>query len=317
MGKKLLVHLKNEVDSFSIKPRHLERISSALPGIDVLEVSGKEEFNASLPEVDWLLTWQFRVEMYGKLPKLKAVFTPAAGKDWVPPDPSGRVLNFYGRFHGRIMRESLLAMMLCFNRHLERCLENRDNKIWDRSYLDGSSLLFGQRALIVGYGAIGRQMAELLRAFGMRIVGVKRNIAGFEQDPHAERVITFADMEEELSRADHVVLMLPGSPETENLFSERHFSLMKPGAFLYNFGRGNCYCEEHLIEALQNGSLAGAGLDVFRSEPLPVASSLWSLPNVLIMPHASAICREYLDLYVEEFILVARDIWKETQTMGL
>ena len=317
MGKKLLIYLKHEVGSFSIKPRHLKRISSAFPGIDILEVSGKEEFNASLPEADWILTWQFRVKMYGKLPKLEAVFTPAAGKDWLPPDPSGRVINFYGRFHGRIMRESLLAMMLFFNRRLDICQENRNNKVWDRSYLDGSSLLCGQRALIVGYGAIGRQMAELLRAFGMRVVAVKRNIAGFERDPHAERVITFADMDEELSRADHVVLMLPGSAETENLFSKRHFFMMKPGAFLYNLGRGNCYCEEHLVDALQNGPLAGAGLDVFRQEPLPLASSLWNLPNVLIMPHASAICSEYLNLYSEEFISVARDLWRETQALKL
>ncbi|NVN89390.1 MAG: D-2-hydroxyacid dehydrogenase [Desulfuromonadales bacterium] len=311
LQKKLLVQLKSDVDSFSVKPRHLERIRQAFPGIDLVESTGKEVFRTHLTDADWLLTWQLRPELYQQAPRLDAVFTPAAGKDWVPPDPSGRIRNFYGHFHGRIMRESLLAMMLYFNRRLGRCLENQRTSLWDRNALDGSSGLFSQQVLMVGYGAIGRQMAELLKAFGARIVGVKRSLAGFEDDPLAERVVTFDSLEQELPLADHVVLMLPGGSATENLFTERHFGLMKPGSNLYNLGRGNCYREEDLVSSLCNGTLAGAGLDVFRQEPLPPDSLLWGQPNVLIMPHASAICREYLDLYVEEWIETVKEIWGE------
>jgi phosphoglycerate dehydrogenase-like enzyme len=311
LQKKLLVQLKSDVESFSVQPRHLERIRRAFPGINLVEATGKQEFLIHLVDADWLLTWRFRSELYGQASKLEAVFTPAAGKDWVPPDPSGRVRNFYGHFHGRIMRESLLAMVLYFNRRLGRCLENQRSALWDRTVLDGSSGLFNQQVLIVGYGAIGRQLAELLKAFGARIIGVKRNVVGFGDDPLAERVVTFDSLDDELPLADHVALMLPGGPATENLFTERHFSLMKPGSHLYNLGRGNCYQEENLVESLQNGPLAGAGLDVFRQEPLPPDSPLWGLPNVLIMPHASAICREYLDLYVEEWIETVRDVWGE------
>ncbi len=309
--KNLLVYLKSDVDSFSVKPRHLERIRAALPDVVVREATGKEDLRASLADADWLLTWQFRAENYAKAPGLEAVFTPAAGRDWVAPDPSGKARNLYGRFHGRIMRESLLAMMLHFNRRLDRCLAGQKKGVWDRNALDGSSILSSQRVLILGYGAIGRLTAELLKAFGARIIGVKRNLAGFEHDPFAEKVVKFEDLERELALADHIVLILPGSPETENLISEKHFALMKPGAYLYNLGRGNCYREEHLLNALRNGPLAGAGLDVFRHEPLPADSPLWSLPNVLIMPHASAICREYLDLYVEEFLTIVREVWGE------
>jgi D-2-hydroxyacid dehydrogenase (NADP+) len=303
----LLVHLKSDVDAFSIKPRHLDRIREAFPGIRLVEATGREDFHLRLSDTVWLMTWVFRPEWYGKAPKLEAVFTPAAGHDWAPPDPSGRVKNFYGHFHGRIMRESLLAMMLYFNRRLAPASENRKEKIWDRRIYDGASSLFSQRVLIVGYGAIGRQMAELLKAFGAQITGVKRSTAGFENDPIAERVVTFAELDEELPMADHVVLVLPGGPETDDMFTGQHFDRMKPGSYLYNLGRGNCYREEDLARALINGPLAGAGLDVFHEEPLPQSSALWNLPNALITPHASAISREYLDLYIEEWIETIRN----------
>jgi phosphoglycerate dehydrogenase-like enzyme len=302
----LLVHLKSDVDAFSIKPRHLDRIRVAFPGIRLVEATGREEFHLRLPDAVWLLVWKFRTEWYEKAPMLEAVFTPAAGNDWVTPDPSGRVKNYYGHFHGRIMRESLLAMILYFNRRLALASDNHKKKIWGRYIYDGASSLFSKRIVIVGYGAIGRQMAELLKAFGARITGVKRSTAGFENDPSAEKVVTFDKLKEELPLADHVVLVLPGGPETDAMFTEQHFDLMKPGSYLYNLGRGNCYREEDLVRALINGPLAGAGLDVFDEEPLPPSSLLWELPNVLITPHASAISREYLDLYVEEWIETAK-----------
>jgi phosphoglycerate dehydrogenase-like enzyme len=306
-NRDLLVHLKSDVDSFSIKPRHLDRIREAFPGIRLIEATDREDFHARLPEAIWLMTGVFRQEWYEKAPKLEAVFTPSAGHDWVPPDPSGRVKNFYGHFHGRIMRESLLAMMLYFKRRLDQASENRKKKIWNPQSYNGSSALFSQQVLIVGYGAVGRLIAELLKAFGVKITGVKRKTAGFENDPSADRVVTFDKLEEELPLADHVVLVLPGGPATDDLFTEQHFDLMKPGSYLYNLGRGNCYREELLVRALINGPIAGAGLDVFHEEPLPPSSPLWELPNVLITPHASAISREYLDLYIEEWVEAVRN----------
>ncbi len=306
--KYLLVHLKNEVDSFSVKPKHLERIRAVLPGIRLVEAVDRDDFREKMTGADWIMAWSFRPEWYEMLPGLEAVFTPSAGHDWVPPDPSGRVKNFYGRFHGRIMRESLLAMMLYFNRRLAQAVDKQKNGEWDRRVFDGSSAFFSQQIIIVGYGSIGRLMAELLKAFGAKITGVKRNTAGFETDPYAEKVVSFDKMPDELPGADHVVLILPGGPETEGLLTERHLGLMKPGSFLYNLGRGNCCREADLVRALISGPLAGAGLDVFPEEPLPPTSQLWKLPNVLITPHASAISSEYLDLYIEEWIETVRSL---------
>ncbi|MFZ2948339.1 MAG: NAD(P)-dependent oxidoreductase, partial [Desulfuromonadaceae bacterium] len=121
-------------------------------------------------------------------------------------------------------------------------------------------------------------------------------------DPLVDRVISYGMLEEELPYADHVVFVLPGGTETDGIFTARHFSAMKPGAYLYNLGRGNCYREEDLVTALKNGPLAGAGLDVFAEEPLASASPLWELPNVLLTPHSSAISREYIDLFIQEWL---------------
>ncbi|MGB9082694.1 MAG: D-2-hydroxyacid dehydrogenase [Desulfuromonadaceae bacterium] len=298
----LLIHLHNNVDAFSLKPRHIDQIRANLPDTHITVAEGNRDFLEKLPEADCVLAWVFKDGWYEDAPKLKALFTPAAGHDWVAADPAGRVKTFYGTFHGRIMRESLLSMMLHFNRQIGTSLEDRKNRIWGRHNYSGCVALFSQRVLIVGFGSLGRSMAELLKAFGTGIVAVKRDTRGVEGSPDVDRVISYDMLEEELPYADHVVFVLPGGTETDGIFTARHFSAMKPGAYLYNLGRGNCYREEDLVTALKNGPLAGAGLDVFAEEPLASASPLWELPNVLLTPHSSAISREYIDLFIQEWL---------------
>jgi phosphoglycerate dehydrogenase-like enzyme len=304
----LLIHLHNSVDAFSLKTRHVDQIREALPNARITVAEDNSDFMEKLPEAECALVWAFKPDWYGKAPKLKVLFTPAAGRDWVAPDPSGRVRTFYGSFHGRIMRESLLSMMLYFNRSIGKSLEDQKKRIWGRLDYGSCVALFSQCVLIVGYGSLGRSMAELLKAFGARIIGVKRTLEGCETNPVADKMITFDRLEEELPHADQVVLVLPGGTETDGIFAARHFNAMKPGAYLYNLGRGNCYRDEDLLTALRNGPLAGAGLDVFAEEPLCPTSPLWNQPNVLITPHSSAISQEYIDLFIQEWLEILRDI---------
>lgn len=299
---KLLIHLHNSIDAFSCKPRHLEQLRAALPGVAISVAEGNDDFLEKLADAQCALVWRFKAEWYGRAPQLKAVFTPAAGRDWTAGDPSGRVKTVYGSFHGLIMRESLLSMMLYFNRQLARSLDDQRHRQWGRTGYSGCEGLFSQRVLIVGFGALGQSMAEVLKSFGATIIGVRRNPATVQGNAHVDRVVAFDRLEEELPTADHVVLLLPGGTATDGIFTARHFSAMKRGAYLYNLGRGNCYREEDLSTALDNGPLAGAGLDVFAAEPLPADSPLWEKPNVLITPHSSAISREYIDLFIEEFL---------------
>lgn len=299
---RLLIHLHNSVDAFALKQRHIDLLRELLPDTRITVADGNRDFLDKLPEADCALVWVFKAEWYAMAPHLKVLFTPAAGHDWVAEDPAGRVRTFYGSFHGRIMRESLLAMMLHFNRQMEKSLEDRKNRVWGRLGYQGNAALFSQSVLIVGFGALGRSIAGLLKAFGTKVVAVKRATTGFEGHPDIDRVIAFDRLEEELPHADHVVLVLPGGMETDGIFTARHFAAMKPGSYLYNLGRGNCYREEDLVHALGNGPLAGAGLDVFAEEPLDQASPLWGFDSVLLTPHSSAISREYIDLFMEEWL---------------
>lgn len=298
----LLVHLENSIDAFTLKPRHLDQIRASLPDTTITVAKGNSDFMDKLPEAETALVWVFKSSWYERAPKLKLLFTPAAGHDWVSGDPSGRVRTIYGSFHGRIMRESLLSMMLYFNRKLGKSLEDRDKRVWGRLDYNDCVGLFSQKVLIVGCGSLGFSMAELLKAFGAAVTGVRRNPAVSGANPDIDRMITFDRLEEELPSADHVVFVLPGGSGTEGIFTARHFNAMKPGACLYNLGRGNCYREEDLLAALRNGTVAGAGLDVFANEPLPPSSPLWEQPGVLITPHSSAISREYIDLFIREFL---------------
>ncbi len=297
----ILVNLKHPIDAFSLKARHLELLKAALPQAIIEVAETRDRFLERLPEAECALVWNFKPEWYQRAPRLRLLFTPAAGNDWVAPDPGGRVRTVYGSFHGRIMRESLLAMMLYFNRNMGKSLADQRNSIWGRNGYSASVALFSQQVLIIGCGALGCSIAELLKAFGCRVVGVRRT-AQIGAVPHLDRMVTFADLEAELPAADHVVVLLPGGEATDNIITARHFSLMKQGAFLYNLGRGNCYCEADLLAALMHGPLGGAGLDVFAQEPLPPESALWQLPNLLITPHASAISQEYLDLFLQEWL---------------
>jgi len=304
----LLIHLHNSVGAFSLKPRHVDLIRKVLPDAHISVADGNRDFLDKLPEADCVLAWVFKPDWYEVAPKLQALFTPAAGHDWVAADPTGRVRTFYGSFHGRIMRESLLAMILHFNRNLTKSREDQKNKVWGRLGYNGNVALFSQKVLIIGFGALGQSMAELLKAFGASITAVKRDTAGVYDHPNTDRVISYEKMDEELPSADHVVFVLPGGAGTDGIFTARHFRAMKPGAYLYNLGRGNCYREEDLLSALKNGTLAGAGLDVFAEEPLDPVSPLWEQPNVLITPHSSAISDEYIDLFIEEWLQTLRDI---------
>jgi len=138
----------------------------------------------------------------------------------------------------------------------------------------------------VGAGAIGAEIARLGRAFGMHVLGVKRDVS--EPVEHVDELHPVAALHELAGRADAIVSVLPGTEATTGLLDAALFAAVKPGAVFVNVGRGTVVDEDALIAALRDGSLAGAALDVFAQEPLPPASPLWELENVIVSPHDTA-----------------------------
>jgi phosphoglycerate dehydrogenase-like enzyme len=156
--------------------------------------------------------------------------------------------------------------------------------------------LGGKTLLIVGLGQIGGRLAEIARAFEMRVVGLRRNP---DAGGPADEVRAMADLKAALPEADFVTLCCPLTAETENLIDAAALGLMKPSAYLVNVARGRVVDEGALIGALNQGRIAGAALDVTVEEPLAAASPLWGMENVLVTPHTAGETRRYEDNVIE------------------
>ncbi|MEJ1195658.1 D-2-hydroxyacid dehydrogenase [Pseudarthrobacter sp. CCNWLW207] len=159
-------------------------------------------------------------------------------------------------------------------------------------------LVSGSTLVIAGLGEIGLETARIARALGMKVSGTKRTVEPIEG---IEQVSDNDGLAGLLATADAVVNTLPGTPYTEGLFSREVFSAMKPGTVFVNVGRGTVVDEEALLEALDNGQVSYACLDVFAVEPLPQESPLWHHPRVMVSPHTSALSAAENRLIAERF----------------
>jgi D-2-hydroxyacid dehydrogenase (NADP+) len=296
----LHVLLKSGVPAFHFEPAEFAPLSQAHPDLELVFHTSRRELRKALPEAECVDTWSFDAAWYAEAPKLRAVFTPAAGKDWVAEDPAGRVPTRYGTFHGAMIAESMLGLMLHFNRFIPDMLEMESRREWNTGYQSPGRLLRSQRAVIVGYGSIGRECARVLAALGATVTGCRRSGPHGRDAETGATVIPPGELPEALASADHVVLVLPGGEETRGFMSRALLSNLKRGAHLYNFGRGNSIGGDDLLWALDQGLLAGAGLDVTEPEPLPEDSPLWTRKEVFVMPHSSCVFDEYRALHVAE-----------------
>jgi phosphoglycerate dehydrogenase-like enzyme len=186
--------------------------------------------------------------------------------------------------HAGPLAEFAMLGLLAFSRGLPRLLADTQARRWDH-YPVGE--LAGRTLLVVGLGGIGREVARLGAAFGMRVLGINRT--GKPPGGELNEVHPTTALLDLLPRAEAVVVTLPLTEETEGLLDAAAIGRLPAGAVVVNVGRGGVIDEPALIQALQNGRLAGAALDVFATEPLPMASPLWRLPNVLISPHTAAL----------------------------
>ena len=244
-----------------------------------------EALDAALLEAEVLVGW-VRPEKLRNAERLRWVQIGSAGVDrYLPVLPADCVLTNGSGLRGIPMAEHVLGMMLVLSRGLLGSIQThaRGDTGWHRQGRHDE--LFGGTLGVVGLGDIGRAVAERGQALGMHVLGMKRDpsvgVQGVDELFGPEGIDVLCE------RSDHMVLALPRTSQTTGLLSADRLARMKPGACVYNVGRGDAIDEAALCEALAAGHLGGAGLDVFSQEPLPADSPLWTLPNVIVSPHRS------------------------------
>ena len=238
-------------------------------------------------------------EVLERANSLKWLMVASAGVEKMPLADiaaKGIVISNVRGIHKTPMAESALAHLLSLGRALPTLGEQQKRKEWNTKVRQTE--LRGSTAIILGPGAIGSEIGRLLQAFDVRTIGC--NHSGNQAD-HMNETIQFDSLLSRLPEADIVISVLPSTAKTKGLLTLAHFKAMKKTAVFMNFGRGDLVKEAVLVDALKEGEIGHAVLDVFEKEPLPAESEFWSLSNVTISPHVSSHSGKYIERALEYF----------------
>lgn len=307
------------------------------PGVEFVPAATPAEQVAAVRDADAYLGRIPREAFLAAGPRLRWVHSGGAGIEALAAIPelvesAVLVTNTRGA-HATCIADHTLGMLLALTRKLPDLLADQQAQVWKRpGVTTGMRALSGATMVIVGLGSIGRAVARRALAFEMRVLGVDARrvesarllgsllAAGPAEDPQpgadamapgsslgppagVEAVWDIDRLDEALAQADAVVLSVPLTLETRGLLDARRLGLLPPGAYLLAVSRGGIVDEPALIAALQDGRLAGAGLDVQAQEPLPPGDPLWTAPNLILTPHcagASELTRERVWEITEE-----------------
>lgn len=263
-----------------------------------------EGLGEALPGADVLLGWRFDeaglATAWSRADRLRWIHWCGAGVDAVLfPDlvESDVMLTNSRGIFDRAMAEFVLGLVLSFAKRFPESTRHQDERRWEHRL---SEMIRGRRALVVGVGSIGREIARLLTAVGMRVEGVGRRSR--PTDPDFGVIHSRERLLQVLPDADYVILVVPLTDETRGLFGAEAIAAMTSSARLINVARGAIVDEDALVAALREGRIAGAALDVTAIEPLPEDSPLWAMPQVIISPHMSGDFHGYPEALVAAFI---------------
>lgn len=272
----------------------VEELKTIAPNVRVVRAASRAEAIENAGEADGVEARFLSPEFLSKAVKLVWVHAPSAGVDRFVGMPALKerpaivVTNSRG-VHGPAIADHAMGMLLSLTRRLPQYHDAQQKQQWgigDASDNPRAVALQGRTMLVVGIGGIGTEIARRAHGFGMRVIATRRSDAPAE--PFVERVGKPDELPAMLAQADAVAICVPLTKETERLFDAAMIAKMKKGSYLINIARGKIVDTDALIDALKDGRLAGAALDVTDPEPLPAGHALWTTPNVLITPHVAA-----------------------------
>ena len=258
-------------------------LEARVPELDLRVARTPPETRDLAGEADALLATYVSTDLLDAAPDLRWIQALSSGVDFLDLEAieaHGVALTNAAGVHAEPIAEQVLGYLLTFERGIHTGIRQQQEGVWQR-YSGGE--IRGKTLGVVGLGAIGSRAAEYAGAFGMTVVGTKRDPSTAPEP--VDEVYAPDGLFEVLGRSDYVLLSCPLTPETRGLVGRAELGAMKGDAVLVNVARGAVVDEDALVYALQQGGIRGAALDVFEEEPLPTESPLWALPNVVVTPH--------------------------------
>jgi phosphoglycerate dehydrogenase-like enzyme len=285
----------------------LAMLDELRPNADIVAGNSMQAFSNAITEARVVFNWSGSLgllrDVVGKCPNLQWVHSRSVGLERTLftelIESSVTLTNGRGVFSSSL-GEFALAAILYFAKDLRRMIRNQMSGWWEPFDIVPIS---GQTVGIIGYGDIGRAVAARVRPMGMKVLAVKRHAPSSpSSDPLVVQLYASDGRLDMLPRCDYVVVSAPLTPETQGMIGEREFAAMKPNAVVINVGRGPVIEERALIQALADGRIKGAALDVFDQEPLPAGHPFYKLENVLLSPHCADHTPDWLDQAMRFFI---------------
>ena len=255
-----------------------------------------------LADAEVIFTHRIPQDLIRRAPHLKWLQLTAAGVEIFMTEEikaSPVIITNTSGMHIVNIGEYVIALMLAFTKKLPLYFQQKQRKQWKRF---PPPVLRSHVVGIVGLGHIGREVARLAKAFGMKVIANRRSSKQAERNEYVDTMFAQEQLGQLLAESDFVVLTLPLTDETRQLIGEKEIHAMKSTAFLINIARGAVVDEDALIRALEEKWIAGAGLDVYATEPLPVNSPLWKLPNVILTPHIAGSMNDFNKRATEFFL---------------
>jgi phosphoglycerate dehydrogenase-like enzyme len=281
-----------------VLPReYVDQLRRAFPQHTFLEAWDRDALRRVLLESDAAFAAFVDKDLVASLTRLRWVQAPAAGIGHILSAElaaSPIVLTSARGIRARAIAEHVLGMALALARQLPLVLRRQTEHVWALDEIEAGGAirtLHGKRLGIVGLGSIGTEVARVASAFGMRVTATRKRVDA--PVPKNVEVLPPDRLHELLAKSDVIVLSAALTPETRLLLGREALSHVKRGSLLINIGRGRLVDDEAVVEALRDGRLGGAALDVFTREPLDPASPYWDLPNVIVTPHMSGAMEDY------------------------
>jgi phosphoglycerate dehydrogenase-like enzyme len=272
----------------------LEELAAAAPGFDYVLAGGNEDATlraAAEAEIIIGLAEAIPGRVLAAAPRLRWIQALTSGTDRLEAQPELRpevLVTAMRGIQGPQMAELALLLMLARLRDMRGMLARQAQRIWDRR---PQPLLHGRTVAILGVGSIAEHLAERCKLFGMAVIGVSSSRC---EAPYFSEILPRERLKEAAARADFLVVLVPLSEETRHIVDAGVLAAMRPDAFLVNIARGAVVDEAALAACLAERRIAGAGLDVFATEPLPQDSPLCALPNVIVTPHVGGVSDIYM-----------------------